>query len=242
MVQTRYQISEWRYKAILLLIWGLLQWHRAGAQAGETSTRSLESIRLTSATEFIERWYTCGPFPRSGSPELLDRWASSEAQAKLDIDSFHKELYSTKIGKQGWILRSIETVPMASADPITKKIRSLPTRIINFQESYPDQVIDSSAYALAVIDLPTSQTRTLLMGSDDGIRVWFNGQCIHSVQKERPIIPDEDFAIARFKPGCNILLVEVTNAKGYWGFMLRLHSSKSKAPAIMLPNMGDLIK
>lgn len=210
-------------------------------QADKRRPAELDKISLTSSTEFIEQWYVCGPFMRTGSPELLRCWATSNENRSRDATTFIRECYATKTGLAGWVRQSIESIPMDSADPSTGKIRSLPTRIINFQALYPDHIIDSSAYALAFIDSPTTQTRTLLLGSDDGITVWLNGKCIHCVKKERPIIPDEDIVIATFRRGTNILLVEVTNMNGYWGFMMRLLLKKNDLLETVIP-LDDIVK
>jgi hypothetical protein len=200
----------------------------------------VDTVNLTNSTEFVEKWYVCGPFPRQGSPALRQRWAERrDPISSSDLEGFLKESYETKEGKSGWLQRALLNSQMPSEDPATKKIRPLDVRIVDFLKEFPARSIESSAYALAFIKTNAAQTRTLMAGSDDGITIWLNGQQIHHVEKERPIVPDEDFTIAHFRPGLNTLVVEVTNAKGYWGFTLRMLATgkTSPSPGPLAPEM-----
>lgn len=196
--------------------------------AGATSrTARLRIQTLTEELEFIEEWYICGPFPHQGSAPLEKRWATRAVSAAPEAAAFFGETYRRTTDTVGWSSRKIEDAVMLSTDPVTKKIRGLDVRIIDFLKAFP-QSLNRSAYALAFVDAPTTQTRTMLAGSDDGIAIWLNGRRIHQKLKARPIVPDEDFAIAKFRQGLNVLLVKVENDRGYWGFMLRLRSPKSR--------------
>jgi hypothetical protein len=194
-----------------------------------SGTKKLFTATLDDKTEFIEKWYISGPFAWEGSPEVQQRWGNGYKPlvSLPSYDAFLAESYKSQKGSGGWVLTPIETVDMSSQNPATGKVRPLKTTIINFLKAYPDNAIKSSAYALAFVESPTDQTYSIFTGSDDGIAIWLNGENIQRVVKERPIVPDEDFAVAHFRKGVNVLLVEVPNAKGYWGFMLRL-SSKEK--------------
>ena len=201
-----------------------------------TQSAPVMIVPLTDSLEFIEQWYTCGPFPRAGSPELRRHWAApADPSAPMDSQALPRQSYETKNGPAGWVPRRLVDTQMLSQDPVTKKIRPLDVRIIDFLKEYPKTSVESSAYALAFVQANSPQTRTVLVGSDDGVTIWLNGEQIHRIDRERPLVPDEDFVIARFRPGLNVLLVEVTNARGYWGFMLRIHAVGSAAAPEPLP-------
>jgi hypothetical protein len=182
-----------------------------------------QEIRVTllgERTEFVEWWYVCGAFELGGSDELKAKWARA-AVTVPDGSQFFNERFRTKEGVVGWWERRIEDQDMPSQDPQTKQLRIMKTRIVNFLECFGESN-RKSAYALCFLDSRTTQTRTLCVGSDDGITMWLNGKQIHENVKRRPIVPDEDWVFAGFRQGRNVLLVEVTNADGYWGFMLRI--------------------
>lgn len=195
----------------------------------------LFTVLLDEKAEFVAKWYICGPFAKLGSPAVERRWASPDAAAPASTQSLLTESYDTKEGASGWVLTPIESTEMLSKDPATGEPRPLKTTIIDFLKAYPDSATASSAYALAFVESPSDLIRNLLVGSDDGITIWLNGEKIHDNQTTRPIVPDEDLVLARFHTGRNVLLVEVTNAAGYWGFMLRFSPTGGGLPSISLP-------
>jgi hypothetical protein len=195
----------------------------------------LFTVRLDEKTEFVAKWYICGPFAKSGSPAVERRWASPETVPPAGVQSLMDESFDTKEGARGWALTPIESTEMLSKDPATGEIRPLKTTIIDFLKAYPESATASSAYALAFVESLSDLTRTLLAGSDDGITIWLNGEKIHDNQVTRPIVPDEDLVLARFRKGTNVLLVEVTNIAGYWGFMLRFSQAGGALPSLSLP-------
>jgi len=58
----------------------------------------------------------------------------------------------------------------------------------------------------------------LLLGSDDGIKVWLNGKLVHSNNTLRGMSPAQDIVQVNLKAGWNSVLVKVTEAIGGWGF------------------------
>ena len=78
------------------------------------------------------------------------------------------------------------------------------------------------AYALAKIRLDEAADGVVRCGSDDGIKVWVNGEAVHENNVDRGSDIDQDSAPAVFKAGENILLVEATQNAGGWNFRLRL--------------------
>ena len=58
-------------------------------------------------------------------------------------------------------------------------------------------------------------------GSDDGIKVWLNGQSIHANKVGRSALPDQDRVRATLRTGTNHLLVKIANGGGKSGFYFR---------------------
>lgn len=80
---------------------------------------------------------------------------------------------------------------------------------------------NASGYALTYVISPEEQAGTLLMGSDDTIKVWVNGEMVHESNRPRGATPDEDRAAVRWKRGRNTLLVKVGNWVGDHQFFLK---------------------
>lgn len=74
------------------------------------------------------------------------------------------------------------------------------------------------AYAYTEIDSIHGRDTLLKCGSDDGIKVWLNGEVVLEADETRAFTPGNDEASIFLKEGTNRLVVKVTNAKGDWGF------------------------
>jgi CubicO group peptidase (beta-lactamase class C family) len=95
----------------------------------------------------------------------------------------------------------------------------------------PDNIVDPSigdepeafsiAYAFAEIHVAQAGPGLLGIGSDDGVRVWLNGEQIHDHWVPRGIVPDDDLVPVRFVQGANRLLIKLQNIEGPWGFACR---------------------
>jgi hypothetical protein len=82
-----------------------------------------------------------------------------------------------------------------------------------------EQVI---VYGLAYVYSPRSLKTHLLLGSDDGVRVWLNNALVHSNPAYRGAYPDQDKVPVTLNPGWNKILIKVLQGAGGWGFYLRI--------------------
>lgn len=77
-------------------------------------------------------------------------------------------------------------------------------------------------YAWAEIEVDQDQPALLGLGSDDGVKVWLNGEVLVEKWAQRPLRIDEDVLPLRLKKGRNQLLLKVQNIWGEWRFSCRL--------------------
>jgi len=83
---------------------------------------------------------------------------------------------------------------------------------------------DRVAYLRTRITSAKAQDAVLLVGSDDGVKIWLNGRVVHANNAVRPCAPDQDKAPIQLKQGSNTLLVKVTQGGGEWSVCVRLRS------------------
>jgi CubicO group peptidase (beta-lactamase class C family) len=69
----------------------------------------------------------------------------------------------------------------------------------------------SAAYAYTEVDSDEAKEIILGLGSDDSVRVWLNGELVHSKWAGRPLIVDQDLFPVKVRKGKNRLLVKVVN-------------------------------
>lgn len=77
-------------------------------------------------------------------------------------------------------------------------------------------------YLQTAVRSPAEQKLLLSMGSDDGIKVWLNGELVHANDTKRGVHIGDDEATATLEKGWNKLLVKVVQHGGHWGVAIRL--------------------
>ncbi len=105
-------------------------------------------------------------------------------------------------------------------------------RQIHFREMY-GPCDNTSSYAALRMESGTRQTAMLLVGSDDGVKVWHNGRLVWTNDIERGGLPIQDVVVLDLQPGSNDLLVRVRNRTGEHG--LYLHYRALQPLAVSLP-------
>lgn len=78
------------------------------------------------------------------------------------------------------------------------------------------------AYALRTIDVEAETRLRLLVGGDDGVRAWLNGELVVDVSGVHVVDPDGGEAEVTLRPGRNVLVVESQQGPGTWLLSVRL--------------------
>jgi hypothetical protein len=79
-----------------------------------------------------------------------------------------------------------------------------------------------SAYALFRVYSIGKRDVAMLLGSDDQVRVWLNGNLVHESLRDRAAVPDEDAKAVSLQAGWNSILAKVVNTTGPHMLYLRL--------------------
>jgi hypothetical protein len=77
-------------------------------------------------------------------------------------------------------------------------------------------------YAYAQIDMPEEKKIILGVGSDDAVKIWINGNLIHSNWVARGLLIDSDLIHVKLKKGRNDILVKIQNRGNSWAFTCRV--------------------
>ncbi len=86
-----------------------------------------------------------------------------------------------------------------------------------------EEIYDHIVYGSVVLDSPEKQQTTMLVGSDDAVKVWLNGEVVHQAFVDRGANDYQDFFPVTLKQGRNVLLVALDNHghgdfSGFFGF------------------------
>ncbi len=77
-------------------------------------------------------------------------------------------------------------------------------------------------YAWTEIDVPEACDAWLGIGSDDGLKIWLNGELVNDKWTARTSRLDDDVVPLRLQRGKNRFLIKIQNVKGHWSFTARL--------------------
>ena len=109
--------------------------------------------------------------------------------------------------------------------------------LLNLRKSFgadlPRQVI---AYALTFAYSPNDRNATLMLGTDDQVAVWINGEAIHRANVRRRSEPDQDSVNCRLKAGWNRVLFKNGRRGGRWTLYARLSDPDSTLKYDKRPN------
>ena len=88
-------------------------------------------------------------------------------------------------------------------------------------------------YMKTLLTAETAQPAMMKIGSDDGVKVWLNGQLVHAKNVGRPINAGDDTVNVSLVKGQNTVLVKVIQITGGWGFCMQLTDAEGNpAPGV----------
>ena len=146
----------------------------------------------------VNHWYFVGPFP----------WKVSEGFQPVFINEPNISLDASYTVEEN----TLEWHAADSAD--AAGLFDLFGVIGQFEQSV--------AFAYTRIETADGGPAQICTGSDDGIRVWLNGEVVLEKDVDRGYDVDQDRAEITLKPGENTLLVQITQRAGGWAFGLRI--------------------
>ncbi len=94
--------------------------------------------------------------------------------------------------------------------------------VIDFLHLIGGQQDYAVMYARTWIRSPNPHDAVLHIGSDDGVKVWLNGEVVHENNINRAPIPGDDKVPVKIQRGTNELTIKVVQVKHGWGFCAAL--------------------
>ncbi|MDQ1256517.1 MAG: hypothetical protein QG656_1113, partial [Candidatus Hydrogenedentes bacterium] len=88
---------------------------------------------------------------------------------------------------------------------------------------------NAAAYLRTNLIAPTAQEAVLKLGSNDGVKVWLNGEVVHGNNVGRGCAPDSDTVTVKLNAGANPLVLKVTQSGGDWAACARVQKPDGSA-------------
>jgi len=161
------------------------------------------------AQEPLTGWLLLGPMPVTAQTEKPP--TEAEQKAFFRIDQVNPESTSGVKAGQGF--------PYGSARLLWQPAPASQNGSVDL-EAFFGPLDFAAAYAYLEWEESAAREVVLGIGSDDGIRVWHNGQLLHDFMGGRELTPAEDLVKVALQPGLNRLLVKVQDMEYTWGFSI----------------------
>ena len=149
------------------------------------------------ARRFVKDWSLIGPFE---APDMDSLLTAFPPEKETDPAAHYKGKGGAEVG---W--RRIAADPGGYVD-LTKLVTPNEYAVV---------------YGLAYVHSPDDREAALLVGSDDGVRVWINDALVHSNPAYRGADHDQDTVDVRLRKGWNKVLIKVLQGAGGWGYFVR---------------------
>jgi len=165
---------------------------------------------------YIREWLVAGPFPNPATDE------------ELPDGSYHYGFYTDflkSIGRENKAVfeknMSIRYEDQHGVAHVirTQLVKAGENGIIDFDAMF-NKTDQKVAYAFCYINSDRNQEAFFLFGSDDGAKVWINGELVHKNYVARGLTYGEDRFRARLQQGLNPILVKVEDRVRDWGFVI----------------------
>jgi hypothetical protein len=162
----------------------------------------LDAFTLEPHRVYIPEWYLIGPFTNQRDAKLR----------RLGLDTVFPPEKSIDLAA---------SYPGVDQKPVKWVLTKTPAkgRMDLYQFDPYEMVV---VYALTYLYSPKNQTVPLLLGSDDGVKVFLNGGEIHRLLAIRVAAPDQDRVPLNLKEGWNALMLKIENNYGGYNFYARV--------------------
>ncbi len=170
----------------------------------------IDAIRLIPYRSYIPNWSLIGPFDNPRESDDLRFGLDHEYPPE---NGYHPD--SSYIGKEGKVLnwKNISGVPAGYA-----------MQLWNYIQPYEFVI----SYAHTYVFAPEEMTVDLMLGSDDGIKVFVNEKEIHRFLAVRIAEPDQTRISVQLNAGWNQLLLKLENNFGGYAFYARFMDPENK--------------
>ncbi len=168
---------------------------------------------VESASNAMKVWWLAGPIAVQEGTAVPD--------GKSQEDAFKNDL-----------LTQVTVTPGKPFAPVASKGKNFEWKLNTSTDDITDLDVIynkadyASAHAVAEIKSDSARRTFLLVGSDDGIRVWHNGKLIHNNWIGRAAGVDQDVVPIELVKGSNQILLKVQDWTGGWAFTARLLDKK----------------
>ena len=177
----------------------------------------VHGILLKPTGPFADQWLVTGPF---------DNWASTKFDTVYPPEIEHRS---------GGVDRSGAYPAMGGGEARWTTAAADSNGFVDLREAVGPGM-HRTAYAVTSVYSPRARKALFSLGSDDGARVWLNGEEIWANDAHRGWEDDQDRFTGELREGWNEVLLKITQGIAGWGFSLRLTDVKGELVYQTMPD------
>jgi putative membrane-bound dehydrogenase-like protein len=159
-----------------------------------------------------ESWHILGPFANGQRDAGLDKEHIPEPKTSGGRKPSEVDLSATYDGKDDKIR--------------WRTARTGADGYVNLLAFYQFGARDTVSYLYREIESPADQEATILLGTDDGCKLWVNGEQVLSHRRHEAATPERDTVKVKLKKGANPVLLKINNGDGPHGFYFTVVSEQ----------------
>lgn len=176
------------------------------------------AVLAPSAGEW-DNWHLLSPFPYEGHDLglLASPLPPEDELASMSAGGSGPDLSKHYVGK-----KELDVTWVPKGDLTNRKVDL---------HVFEDEELNDFAicYLYATVHSDVDKTVELTMGTDDGVRLWLNGELVHDNDAARGMNPFDDKLTLDLKAGVNHALFKITEAVGGWEFQINTRPPMSNA-------------
>jgi putative heme-binding domain-containing protein len=168
----------------------------------------LETLKTAAFTP--DAFQMVGPFPGKDMGDALDKEFGPEKQP---FDAKTK----------------FTTGPSARPNPVFlawKALRPDGKGYFDLAAAHGPAAKNTASYMYVEVDSPVEQAAEILLGPDDGARLWVNGKEVHMSRASNAATPEAHRIAVKLTKGANTILLKVANGDNPHGFYFSLTSAE----------------
>ncbi|HZT83446.1 MAG TPA: PVC-type heme-binding CxxCH protein [Gemmataceae bacterium] len=160
-------------------------------------------LTLQTPTLSMDWWHVAGPFDNGANDAGLD--IAYPPEKGIDL----KATYRGKSGPVKW-----------------RVVRPDGQGYVDLRAFLGGDADNAVSYLYREVESPADQEATVLLGTDDGAKLWVNGSLVYTSRQHRAATPEQDRVKVKLKKGRNVLLLKINNGDGPHGFYFTVVSEQ----------------
>ena len=150
----------------------------------------------------------------------------------VDLVEYLTQLQTASLTPDSWLIAgpfpaaSMEAALARDDKPTDWRLVKTATAYFDLAELHGAKSANSATYARKEFDSPVAQDATILLGTDDGAKLWVNGVEVYAHSQSLAAAPEQHTVQVKLKAGPNSVTLKVANGNNPHGFYFAITSGQ----------------